>query len=185
MSRLVDNKEHKIIDVKKLAVGGLLMAMVFLTTYVTKIPMGSGFFNFGDIFVMVSAIIIGRKYGAAAGGIGSAMADIILGYTYYAPITLVVKGLEAYIVGRIATDKSENISKVRLITAVTIGAVIMISGYFLADSCVMRIVDKSYGLMAALAYLPYNAIQGFLSAIIAYGVITILNKANISKRIFE
>ena len=42
---------------------------------------------------------MGPVVGAFAGGVGSMIADIALGYTHYAPATLVIKGVEGFIVG--------------------------------------------------------------------------------------
>ncbi len=39
------------------------------------------------------------------GGLGSALADILLSYTHYAPITFIVKGIEGYIAGTLLEKK--------------------------------------------------------------------------------
>jgi len=64
----------------------------------TKIPVPGirGYFNVGDVVIMTSALLLGRKYGAYIGAIGPALADLFLGYAVFVPITFVVKGIEGY-----------------------------------------------------------------------------------------
>ena len=67
------------------------------------IPATTGYFNVGEIMVYTSALLMGPYVGAFAGGVGSMMSDLSLGYPYYAPGTLVIKGLEGFIVGYLGT----------------------------------------------------------------------------------
>lgn len=55
----------------------------------------NGFVNLGDCFVLLSGWLLGPWWGGAAGGIGSMLADLLLGYGHYAPGTLIIKGLMA------------------------------------------------------------------------------------------
>ena len=79
-----------------------LTVVVALMTLFIRIPLPSrGYFNFGDVAVVFSGLVLGslsRKnsfwWGAGAGGIGSALADVIGGFGMFAPITLVAKGAE-------------------------------------------------------------------------------------------
>ena len=79
-----------------------LTVVVALITLFIRIPLPSrGYFNFGDVAVVFSGLVLGslsRKrnfwWGAGAGGIGAALADIIGGFGMFAPITLVAKGAE-------------------------------------------------------------------------------------------
>jgi uncharacterized membrane protein len=74
-----------------------LTVVVALITLFIRIPLPSrGYFNFGDVAVVFSGLVLGsltRKrnfwWGAGAGGIGAALADIIGGFGMFAPITLV------------------------------------------------------------------------------------------------
>ena len=49
--------------------------------------------------IYITALLFGPFVGAFAGGVGSMLADIFLGYGYYAPATLVIKACEGAIVG--------------------------------------------------------------------------------------
>jgi len=79
----------------------IFAVLVFLVTsgFSLYIPQTRGFFNIGEAAVYVAALLGGPYIGSFAGGFGSMLADIFLGYYIYAPATLVIKGLEGFIVG--------------------------------------------------------------------------------------
>ncbi|MCK5587379.1 MAG: ECF transporter S component [Candidatus Lokiarchaeota archaeon] len=89
-----------------LAITAIMTALVCITTLVFQIsiPQTQGFFNLGDSAVYISAILFGPIIGAFSGGVGSALADLILGYGVFAPITLVTKGAEGFVVGLISNS---------------------------------------------------------------------------------
>ena len=64
-----------------------------------SIPVTSGYFNIGEIMVYTAALLMGPYVGAFAGGVGSMISDLSLGFPSYAPGTLMIKGLEGFIVG--------------------------------------------------------------------------------------
>ncbi len=72
------------------------VATMFFSVYV---PATRGFFNIGESMVFLSALLFGPFVGAFAGGVGSMLADLFLGYYYYAPATLIIKASEGLIVG--------------------------------------------------------------------------------------
>lgn len=170
---------------KKIVLNGLMIALVFLATYATKIPGPVGPFNIGDAVIMVTAMLLGRNSGMMAGALGSAVADIAMGYAFFSPFTLIVKGLEGFIVGTIAYQgKPEKIGTTRMIAGVTIGAAVMIGGYFLAESLILPIFNKDFGIaMAWKDMISTNIIQGVVCAVIGYILNKLLIKANIMKHI--
>jgi len=121
------------------------------------IPATSGYLNFGDIMVFTAALLFGRLVGGLAGGIGSAIADII-GYPLFAPYTLIIKGLEGFVAGSIRDGKSSR----RDLLGWLVGSIVMVSGYFLAEAYIM-----SLGVPAAVAEVPFNVVQVLSGAVIA------------------
>jgi len=79
----------------------MFIAVVFVFTILVaiSIPTTRGFWNIGETGVYIVALLFGPMVGAIAGGIGSALADLFLGYAIYAPGTLVIKGAEGFLVG--------------------------------------------------------------------------------------
>lgn len=170
---------------KKLVLSGLMIALVFLATYFTKIPtpLPGGYFNLGDSVIILAAAFLGPIGGLIAGSVGSALADLAYGGILFVPITFVVKGAEGLVVGLLISKmrKSGGLKHGRLITAVVVGAVIMVIGYFLAEAFLLGAFDEAFGLTAAVAEILPNSIQGILSAILGYILTLILTKASIDK----
>ena len=55
-----------------------LTVMVMIATVLVRIPVpGGGYFNLGDVVIIFSGLFGGWKAGLIAGGIGSALADLI------------------------------------------------------------------------------------------------------------
>lgn len=107
---------------KNVALGAMLAAAVALATML-HIPMPGLriYFNLGEGVIYVIAILLGARYGALSGGIGAALADLLLGYPLWAPLTLLIKGTEGAVVGILAPRGRK--------TAVLAGALVMIAGY--------------------------------------------------------
>ncbi|MFH1008792.1 MAG: ECF transporter S component [Candidatus Latescibacterota bacterium] len=163
---------------KNLATMALLVAMTAVATMIIKIPTPAtrGYVNVGDSVIFVSALLFGARMGGVSGGVGSALADVLLGYTHYAPITLVVKGIEGLIVGglfgwtrRSLTTKS---GAAVAIPIVLLGGAWMIAGYFTAQIYM-------YGLGAAIGELFGNTFQALLSAAIGIPIAVALRKAGL------
>jgi uncharacterized membrane protein len=143
----------------KFAVAAALAATTAVATLMVRVPIPAtnGYLNFGDILVFTSALLFGRFVGGLAGGIGSAIADMI-GYPPFALFTLVIKGLEGFVAGSIRDGKSSR----RDFLGWLVGAIVMVSGYFLAEAYVM-----GFGVPAAVGEVPFNLVQVLSGAIIA------------------
>jgi uncharacterized membrane protein len=83
---------------------GLFSALVCVATIILKvdIPQTKGYFNVGDSMVFLTALLLGPRVGGLAGGLGSMLADVILGAPWYAPGTFVIKGIEGFVAGKIS-----------------------------------------------------------------------------------
>jgi uncharacterized membrane protein len=150
----------------------ILMALTVVMTMVVHIPTfgTNGYLNLGDMVVFLAAMMLGRKGGFLVGGLGSALADILLGYTHYAPITLIVKGLEGYIAGRLLETK---LGQRTPLLATTIGGIWMAFGYYFAESFM-------YGGKAALASIPGNLLQGIVGAVTAVVLFAAIKRTKIA-----
>ena len=145
-----------------------LIVVVGLITLFIRIPLPSrGYFNFGDVAVVFSGLVLGGIvkrnrfwWGATAGGIGSALADILGGFAMFAPITLIAKGAEGGLCA-IASGKQKFVRLVFLL----IGGGAMVISYFVAEALMPNI-----GLQGAVSELIPNLIQA--SGGIAGGLLT-------------
>ena len=126
-------------NIKKLVLAALMAALTYVATSIVQIPSPmQGYVNLGDCIVLLSGWILGPWWGAAAGGIGSALADVICGYFIYAPGTLVIKALMALAAALIFRAFSKNGSRFRkTFSGSLLGSVaaeiIMVVGYFLYE----------------------------------------------------
>jgi len=149
-----------------LVVLALMTALTTVATIVFVIPFPStaGYFNLGDAFVMISGILLGPVGGFIAGGFGSAMGDIALGYFPYAPITFVVKGGEGLVIGLISRRvKESRTAKPLDLLGVILGAAVMLVGYYLGE---VLLLGYSSGA-ALLELITINSIQVIAGGIIA------------------
>ena len=143
----------------KLALAAALAATTAVATMMVRVPIPAtnGYLNFGDIMVFTSALLFGRLVGGLAGGIGSAIADMI-GYPPFAPYTLLIKGLEGFVAGSIRDGKSNR----RDFLGWLVGAIVMVSGYFLAEAYALGL-----GIPAAVGEVPFNIVQVLSGAVVA------------------
>jgi uncharacterized membrane protein len=105
----MDNYKRKSLTPLTIAVTTVCTAFVCVATimFSVYVPSTQGFFNMGESMVFLSALLFGQFVGAFAGGVGSMLADLLLGYPHYAPATLIVKACEGYAVGFLI-NKSPN-----------------------------------------------------------------------------
>ncbi|MFW6064108.1 MAG: ECF transporter S component [Candidatus Natronoplasma sp.] len=149
-------EKENILDAKVVAFSSVFAAAVAIATMIITVPVGLGVLNFGEIVIYTAAFLFGGIVGGLAGGIGAAAADLILGYAIWAPITLVVKGLEGFVVGKVSGKRISS-----KIWAIALGAPFMIVGYFLATWFL-------FGFPAAVFQeLPIDLLQAGVGAAIA------------------
>ena len=85
-------------QIRKLTLAGMFAALAFACfSYLRiEIPMGMGLTGkiyVGHAFILLSALVLGARYGALSGAIGLALADLLAGYTTSAPPTFLAKFL--------------------------------------------------------------------------------------------
>ena len=145
----------------KLVLAAVLTALTCVATMLIHIPMPAtnGYINLGDALVLLCAFLLGPAwYGAAAAGLGSMLADLLLGYAVYAPGTLIIKCLVAFTAALVVRAGHGKIPA--LIVGAIAGEVLMVLGYFAYEGLAL-----GYGLAAA-ASIPGNALQGAAGAVV-------------------
>ena len=143
-------------NLKKLILAALFAALSCVATMSIRIPTPgtSGYIHPGDAIVILSGVILGPVWGFLAGGIGSALSDLIGGYFIYVPITFEIKGLVALAAGLLYQKVGKN-QKSRYIAVILGGVadiILVAGGYFVCEFFI-------YGAGAA-ASIPANIIQG-------------------------
>lgn len=152
---------------RRLTVGAVLAALTCVATIVIQIPSPlGGYFNLGDGVVLLSGLLLGPIWGTCAAGIGSAAADLILGYGIYAPATLVIKALTALTASLLYSRVHR---KFGLPVAAIAGEIVMAAGYFLFEAFLYNAVTAAQNLL--FTNLPQGAV-GAAAAILLYGILS-------------
>lgn len=156
----------------KLVRAALMAAIVMaLTLIVLPLPMSQGYINLGDAGVYAAVAAVGGIWGVAAAALGSALADVMLAYTIYAPATFIIKGLAA-LFAMLLLKKAKG--GWRVLGLLGCGTFIA-CGYFLFEG--LFVCDS---FAAALVNLPFNLIQGAVGAALGYALISFMEKLHLS-----
>lgn len=155
---------------KKFIISALFAALTFCATFVVKIPTPTGgYVHLGDSIVLLSGWLLGPVFGTLAAALGSALSDLLGGYSTYILPTFIIKGLMALLAWctyRIFSNGRRTL--VFSILSGLLGGVIMVAGYYLVEA-----IFLGYGFAGALAGVIPNAVQavfGAVSATLLYGI---------------
>jgi uncharacterized membrane protein len=137
-------------------------------TFTIYVPATKGFFNIGETMVYTTALIFGSAVGAFAGGVGSMLADLFLGYPLYAPATLVIKACEGALVGFLSrrTPRLRSKSSWRILTS-SIGVIVAVIIGYIGTAYYSGFVEASIGLPMAGYTILYFDISHIFWIIIA------------------
>lgn len=147
-----------------LALTGLFAALGCVGTMVLQIPSPTGgYMNLGDAVVILGAWLLGPVYGAVAGGVGPALADLLSGYGVYVPATLVIKALMALT----AAWLYRALGKRGLLLSALAAEVPMVLGYWLFDGALAALSGGGalgLCLVGSAAGIPSNLVQAAFGA---------------------
>ena len=154
-------------NIKKLVLAALMAALTYVATSIVQIPSPmQGYVNLGDCIVLLSGWILGPWWGAAAGGIGSMLVDLLGGYGHYAPGTLIIKFLDAMAAALIV--KALGRKTYSYVVGGLAGEAIMVAGYFVYEALALQL-----GMGAAAGVLA-NVGQGAVGLVIALVLMALL-----------
>ena len=167
----------------------MMTAMVMIATTFFKIPNAMGYIHLGDGLVLLSAIILPKKYACFAGGVGAGLADVYGGYAVWAPWTLVIKIVMVLIVQLFfdfLTKRASNgkhIAKIAGIPFAELFAYVLavlwtVSGYYIAQGFI------SGNWIAPVADVPGNVLQAAVGSVIAILVSVTLGKTSLGRSFY-
>ena len=172
-------KDKKILS---LVIAALFAALTCVATMIFTIPLpGKGYLNTGDCFVILSGCLLGPVYGGLAAGIGSALADLILGYALYAPGTFIIKGLMAVAAFFVFKAVKLAVKRSDLLAAVIAGIVaeiVMVLGYFVYEW-------PMFGFKTAAAAIAGNCLQGIGGVILSSIILSIIIRNKYIRSFFD
>ena len=150
---------------KMLVVNGLFIALTLVATMFINIRLpfigNGGLIHLGNVPLFLGAFIYGRKSGAAAGGIGMGLFDLISGWTAWAPFTFIIVGIMGFAAGTIS-DKLKVRPAAANTIAVAAALVIKVVGYYFAEVIL-------FGNWIA----PFGSIPGNVVQVVAAGIIVV------------
>lgn len=164
-------------QLRKLVSAALFASLCCVMTLVIQIPAPTGHVNLGDVAVLLSAWMLGPLWGAAAAGVGSALADL-LSWPAYAPATFVIKFAMAAVAALLFGWVKKHGSRfVGMIFGAVAAQTVMVGGYFLYESVVLAVGA------AAAASVPFNLVQGTVGAVAGVAAAALLDRAGVLDRL--
>lgn len=176
-------------QVKLLVFAALMAALTCAATMAVRIPSPlGGYINLGDCVVLLCGFILPLRYGVAAAGIGSMLADLLAGYAVYVPGTLVIKAMVALIAGSVYmignSAKGQHVAggagKLRqqaiILSAGILGELFMVAGYF-----IYAIILGNGG--TAVSTIPGNLVQGAAGIVLSMVLLPVFSKVGLLKTV--
>ena len=171
-----NNRDH----VLRITTTAVMIALTCVLTLVVKIPTPTkGYLNLGDCAVLLSGWLLGPVWGAVAGGLGSALADLFAGYPVYIPGTLLIKAVMALTVAlipRLFRGREKGHPRAGLIIGAVIAETFMVAGYWLYEAVVI-----GEGFAAAFAGVSGNVFQGLAGIAGSYFLIGVLSHSGAAR----
>ena len=169
---LLSNSRTRTFD---LVISAMLIALVFVSTSFLNIRLpiaaNGGLVHLGTAMLFIISILFGPKKGALAGAIGMGLFDLVSGWTLWAPFTLIARGIQGYIVGKIAWGFNHKGKKLTFnIIAVIVSIPFMLAGYYICEAILFS------NWMIPFASIPGNLVQNVVGIAIAIPVCSVLKK---------
>lgn len=160
--------------IRKVVIAALFAALSCVATLIVKIPTPmKGYINLGDCIVLVAGWAFSPFVAFFAVGLGSALADIFLGYIIYAPATFVIKTAMAFLTYFVSKALGKRAhSLFAKTTSGFLAELLMAAGYFVFEGFL-------YGFGASLVNIPANALQGAVCLVLGILLSEALKKTKI------
>lgn len=162
--------------VKRWIYGAALAALVFVVTFMVRIPVpiGTGaYVNVGDTMIYLGAFFPGGIVAALASGIGSMLCDIVGGAAVYAIPTLIIK-FGMCLVCWVVMRKLHKVGGFAL--GCFAGGAVMAIGYFCTEALL-------FGLPIAVASIVPNLVQLAAGSVLAIALFIPMSRAISSSKI--
>jgi uncharacterized membrane protein len=159
----------------ELIIAAMSIALVFVATLLLNIRLpiaaNGGLVHLGTAMLFIIAILFGPKTGAIAGAIGMGFFDLFSGWTLWAPISFVARGLQGYLVGKIAWSNGRNGNSTGFnILACIVSVPFMLAIYYIGEAIMFK------SLIVPAASIPGNLVQNGVGLIVAIPVAIALKK---------
>lgn len=164
-------------NIWRLTAAALGTALVCICTRVFQFPIPLGYAHLGNCMILLFAVYFDPFVGACAGGVGSALADLLSFPAWTLP-TLIIKCLMGGVASVIAKKREDraSVKSLRTFLAVTAAIVIMVAGYFLAGTVL-------YGsVITGATQIPGLVAEGVVGIVLFYVIAAALEKAGVLEK---
>lgn len=157
----------------------MLVALIFIATFINiRLPIAAngGLVHLGTAMLFIASILFGPKKGAIAGAIGMGLFDLLGGWVIWTPITFVARGLQGYIIGKIAWANGRKGNSFAFnLTAMLVSTPVMIAVYYLGEVIL-------YGnWITPLASIPGDITSSVIGILVALPLCATLKKVSYFK----
>lgn len=151
-------------DIPKL---GMMVALTVTLSlmFIIPVPATKGFVTLCEVGIYASALLFGPAGGLWVGALSGGLIDIISGYPEWALFSILIHGLQGYIVGKCY----QKMGRKGMFIGLGLGTLFMITGYALATALL-------YGVPAGLASIPGNIIQNIFGIGVTVPLVSALSK---------
>ncbi|MGI6664667.1 MAG: ECF transporter S component [Christensenellaceae bacterium] len=142
--------------IKTIVVSAVLAAIEFVVTYLIAIPVpaiSGAYVNAGDAVIYAGSFYFGSVFTAVALGVGSALADLMMGAAMYVIPTFLIKTAMSLVCYAIL--KKGRSLKMYVFSA-AIGGLVMLGGYFLTECIYYGAALAAVGLLNNLGQYVFG-----------------------------
>ncbi len=148
----------KKVKVNNITKSALMAALIFIATYI-HIPMPTltgGYVHIGDALIFIATTLMPAGYACCAAAIGAGLSDVLSGFLFYAPATILIKCLTVLCF----VWKKDKPFCWRNLISIVCALVINVVGYYLAEMII-------YGSEALpMLSVPGNITQTVVSLVV-------------------
>lgn len=163
----------KNVRIQRLCQTAVFAAIIYVFTAYLHVPSFNGYTHIGDGFLYLAASTLPMGYAAAAGAIGAGLADVLTGYSIWAPATLVIKAVTACFF----TSKAPTFLCKRNYLALIPSFVLCAGGYYLYES----VITGNF-IAPAAGIIGYTT-QVVLSSVVYLVLGKVMDKAGLKSRL--
>ncbi|WP_255449287.1 ECF transporter S component [Selenomonas caprae] len=152
---------------RELCLAAVMTAVVFLATFVPRIPIPLGYAHLGDAAIFLLVLLLPSRPALLAACLGSALSDLLGGFALWILPTLLIKFVMGYLVLKLAQKDS---SIPRTAIAFLLASLWMTAGYTLFGALLYA------SLSAGLASAPGLFLEGLINSGAALLLLPVLRR---------
>ncbi len=152
-----------------IALVAVLITLTMVFTLSVRVPTPArGYVNLSDVAITFAGLAFGPWIGMVAGGVGTALADLVGGFGAFAPLSLLAHGLEGLLIGLLGWRRRDVLG---MAGAWAVGGAAMVAVYLVGEGLFYT------GWPPALAEAPMNAFQAVVGGAVGIPLVLAVRKA--------